>query len=353
LGRFELQRCTECSAIQYPPREACHRCLSVELDWTSQSGSGQLIAETFLHHSHEAYFRQHLPWRVGLVRLEAGPTVVAHIHRAVPSAPASVQVVARLDRAGHAALVARLPGEDTIMNDDPNIREMSCDPRGLNVLVTDGTTAAGESLIRGFIDAGAQQVWAGEPPGTAFTMARSASLLVTPLDVKNADSVRRAAAGVGPSIDILVNNSRHDGDAGLVSDDSAREAMEVNYFGLVHLSKHFTPLIQARAASGRVAWVNLLSVYALCSLPSQPAFSASMAAALSLSQAQRARLRPMGVRVVNVFAGPIAADMLGRSVVKALRDGVEDCYPGEVAQDLLARWLESPKVLERELAAGI
>ena len=27
-GRFELQVCEDCGAVQYPPREACHRCLS-------------------------------------------------------------------------------------------------------------------------------------------------------------------------------------------------------------------------------------------------------------------------------------------------------------------------------------
>jgi NAD(P)-dependent dehydrogenase (short-subunit alcohol dehydrogenase family)/uncharacterized OB-fold protein len=355
LGRFELQRCAECSAVQYPPREACHRCLSVDLKWTLQSGSGQLIAETRLYHSHEAYFRQGQPWRVGLVRLDAGPTLVTHIHQSVPSAPAAVQVTARLDKAGQAALVARPPGEDIAMTDDPNIREMGCDPRGLNILVTDATTAVGESLVRGFIAAGAKQVWAGEPLGKILRVSGSA-IVATAIDVRSSDSVKRAADAFGSSIDILVNNSRHEvgtSEGADVSDETAREEMEVNYFGLLHLSQYFAPLMQARAASGISAWVNLLSVYALCNLPSQPTSSASMAAALSLSQALRARMRPAGLRVVNVFAGPVAPDSLARSVVAALREGVEDSYPGDVAQDILARWLESPKVLERELAASI
>src|SRR5665213_4276945 len=32
-----------------------------------------------------------------------------------------------------------------------------------------------------------------------------------------------------------------------------------------------------------------------------------------------------------------------------LRDGAEDVFPGDVAQEWLARWEESPKSLEREL----
>ena len=43
---------------------------------------------------------------------------------------------------------------------------------------------------------------------------------------------------------------------------------------------------------------------------------------------------------------------LASAIVKALRDGVEDVYPGDVAQEWLERWRDNPKVLERELAAG-
>jgi uncharacterized OB-fold protein len=124
LGRFELQRCQQCSAIQYPPREACHRCLSSELEWTLQPGLGRLIAQTTLYHSYERFFRERLPWRLGLVRLEGGPTVVAHLHSRVPAPPAAVQVTARLDQSGQAVLVAIMPGGEEAMNDDPNIREI-------------------------------------------------------------------------------------------------------------------------------------------------------------------------------------------------------------------------------------
>ncbi len=41
---------------------------------------------------------------------------------------------------------------------------------------------------------------------------------------------------------------------------------------------------------------------------------------------------------------------LASSVVDALKRGLEDVYPGEVAKDFLARFLDDPKALERELA---
>ena len=42
---------------------------------------------------------------------------------------------------------------------------------------------------------------------------------------------------------------------------------------------------------------------------------------------------------------------LANAVVKALQDGVEDVYPGDVAQEWLARWRDNPKALEKELSS--
>ncbi len=75
-GRFALQVCESCQAVQYPPREACVRCLSARLKWRTQDGAATLMAETTLHHSNDLFFRERLPWRLGLVRLAAGPTAM-------------------------------------------------------------------------------------------------------------------------------------------------------------------------------------------------------------------------------------------------------------------------------------
>ena len=137
-GRFELQVCTACGATQYPPREACVRCLSTELPWRAQSGAGELIAETRLAHSHDVFFRERLPWRLGMVRLDAGPTVVVHLHGDVAAAPARVRVGARLDKAGMAVLVGFPEKDVSNMADDRQLREMTCDPKYRKALVTDG-----------------------------------------------------------------------------------------------------------------------------------------------------------------------------------------------------------------------
>lgn len=123
-GRFELQVCDECGAVQYPPREACVRCLSVQLTWRQQDGRGELIAETKLHHSLDPFFRDKLPWRVGLVRLDAGPIVVAHVSSALPHASARVRLKPTVDAAGHAALFAFPEQDAPDMGRDRQMREI-------------------------------------------------------------------------------------------------------------------------------------------------------------------------------------------------------------------------------------
>lgn len=373
-GRFELQVCRDCARVQYPPREACCACLCLQLEWRTEKGTGQLLSATTLEHSHDLFFRERLPWRLGLVHLDSGPTVVAHLHGDCAPAPSRVRVGARLDKAGRGVLIA-FPAEDVPnMADDKQLREMTCDPKFRKVLVTDGKTALGQELVRALLAAGADLVWVGhaEPwkkfPGLDELTALP-KVKVLPLDVTDSRAVRELAGEIGGRVDILINNAevhRAEGIASRHGTDVARLEMDVNYLGLLRLAQEFGPAMKGRAADGAnsaVAWVNLLSIFALSNFPSHGTYSASKAAALSLAQCLRAELGAAAIRVINVFPGPIddewnqripppklAAGRLAQEVVAALRDGVEDVYPGDVAQEWLQRWRESPKVLERELA---
>ena len=75
-GKFKLQHCDDCGKVLYPPREMCSGCLSSDLTWTETDPGGTLISETLLHHSHDLYFRERMPWRLGLVKLDTGPSIV-------------------------------------------------------------------------------------------------------------------------------------------------------------------------------------------------------------------------------------------------------------------------------------
>ncbi len=375
-GRFELQVCRRCRAVQYPPRDACHRCLSSSLKWTPQAGAGELLAETVLHHSNDPFYRERLPWRLGLVQLVAGPTVIVHLHGDVASAPTKVRVGARLDRAGAAVLIGFPPQESEYMADDKMLREMASDPKFRKILVTDGKTEVGQAIVKALVKAGAEIVWVGHAEpwkqlGGIGDIAALPQVALVPLDLTDGRSVTELAGEIGGKVDIVINNAEVHRAFGIASRrgiDAARAEMDINYFGLLRLAQEFGPALRARSADGEThaaAWVNLLSVYALTNFPPHGTFSASKAAACSLAQCLRAEMRTSGIRVINVFPGPIddewnqnlpppkvAPAALASAIVKALKEGIEDVYPGDIAQEWLERWRDDPKVLERELASG-
>jgi uncharacterized OB-fold protein/NAD(P)-dependent dehydrogenase (short-subunit alcohol dehydrogenase family) len=368
-GRFALQVCADCGAVQYPPRDACGACLSPRLPWRELPSGGELIAATTLRISADPYFRQRMPWRIGTVAMDCGPSVIAHLHGDV--APGSrVRMTLRLDKSGQGVMLA-MPGQDVPnMQDDPQLREMTCDPKGRRVLITDGRNAFGQAIACAAVAAGADAVFVGladggKPfPGQERLVGETVSL-----DVTDADSVRELAASMGGRVDILINTALYIRPGSVLERRdtvTAREELEVSYFGPMRLAQAFGPALRSRGGDGThaaCAWVNIVSAYALAATPAFGATGAAHAAALSLAQSLRHELRPL--RVINSLVGPLDDEWhqtvpppkvtpaaLAAGVVRALRDGIEDLAVGEVAQDLLNRWKENPATLARELAAG-
>ena len=400
-GVFEMQTCGDCGALQYPPREVCHQCLSERLVWKDADPRGTLIATTVLRHSNDLYFRERLPWKVGTVKMAAGPSVVAHVHEDCAEGGA-VRLALKLDRSGQAVLHA-LPEKDTPnMNDAPQLRESTCDPKFRRVLVSDGKSAMGLAVARAMLDAGANAVFLGDPTSWKTVKAFDALVASDPrvqpveldvprlmparglegdlfgfavalgdgveLDVTDTDSVDRLAASIGGKVEILVNTAAYLRDGGILGRKDvilARDAFEVNVLGMMRLAQAFGPGMGFRAADGSnnaVAWVNILSIHALAALPARGAWSASMAAALSAAQTLRAEFAGAGVRVMNVFPGPIdeeweqltpppklAPAAVAKAIVQGLQGGLEDVYVGDIAEELRTRLRENHKAVEREL----
>ena len=372
-GVFEMQTCGDCGALQYPPREVCHQCLSERLVWKDADPRGTLIATTVLRHSNDLYFRERLPWKVGTVKMAAGPSVVAHVHEDCAEGGA-VRLALKLDRSGQAVLHA-LPEKDTPnMNDAPQLRESTCDPKFRRVLVSDGKSAMGLAVARAMLDAGANAVFLGDPTSWKTVKAFDALVASDPrvqpveLDVTDTDSVDRLAASIGGKVEILVNTAAYLRDGGILGRKDvilARDAFEVNVLGMMRLAQAFGPGMGFRAADGSnnaVAWVNILSIHALAALPARGAWSASMAAALSAARTLRAEFAGAGVRVMNVFPGPIdeeweqltpppklAPAAVAKAIVQGLQGGLEDVYVGDIAEELRTRLRENHKAVEREL----
>lgn len=371
-GRLALQVCAECAHVTYPPREVCPKCWSMHLDWRDVPDGGQLLASTTLRTSVNTYFRERMPWRIGTIQLDAGPTVLAHLHGDVGEFE-RVRMIARTDKSGQGVMLALPEKETPNMADDRQLRTLTCNPKYRRALVTDGRTELGQRMAKALADAGATRIFVGiaedwRPyPGSA-ALAAVAGVEIVPLDVTDTISVNELAAEMGDKADILVNTAEYVRPGSAMQRHGvtlARDEMETNYFGLMRLIQAFGPGMKARGADGdnsACAWVNLLSVYALSNWPAYGTTSASQAAALSLSQGLRAEFAGSGVKVVNVLFGPleeswrqplpppkVTPQRLADSVIQALKEGIENVTLGPVAEDVVRRYRQDPFVLEREL----
>ncbi len=371
-GRFMLQVCSECAKIIYPPRDACPGCFAPMPPFCDAPDGGVLRAMTTVQTSTDAYYRERMPWRVGTVQLDCGPSIVAHVHGDVNEGD-RVTMSLKLDRSGQAAAFALPARETPDMADDKQLREMTCDPKFRRALVTDGRTAVGQACAKALSDAGCAIVFVGvadpwKPFAGEEALRGIAKVAIVPLDLTNSESVNDLAADIGGRVDIIVNTAEHVRAGGIMARKGlvvAREEMDIRYFGLMRLAQAFGPALRFRGADGvnsATAIVNFLFVHALANWPEFGAYSATEAACLSASHSLRAELRPGGVKFINIFHGPLETDwfqelpppkvapsQLAKSAVDALKRGLEDVFVGDIAQDIRERFLANPKALEREL----
>src|SRR5262249_17332594 len=195
------------------PRCVGPPCVLARLTSRDAAPGGTLVAERRVRGPREPYFRERMPWRVGTVKLDAGPVVVAHLHGDAVEG-GRVRLELKLDKSDSAVVMA-LPEKDTEnMADDPHLREMTCDPKFRRVLITDGRTSVGQAMAKAFSDAGASIVFVGlADPWKPFSgmdgLRKIERVEIVPLDVTDSESVTELAEQNGARIDIVVNTAEH------------------------------------------------------------------------------------------------------------------------------------------------
>ena len=371
-GDFALHRCAECAQYTYPPRDGCPNCLSDKLVVTVAPTGGKVLSVTTIHITGEPYFRRMPPVHQALIELDCGPTVIV-MARPDCAAEQRVQVSLQLDKAGQPVVYARPEGGSPDSQSDPHWRDLVADPSQRRILITDGRNPVALPLAKAFLAAGAAKVivgvseqWKPLAERAAFEALDGVSLVA--LDLADDQSVSAAAADFAAKTDILVHTAMHLRPGNLFASSEllkARDAMEVSYFGALRLAHYFGPVMKSRGADGKssaAAWVNLLSIHAHLSWPGFAAYSATQAASLSFSQALRGEMRGGGIRVVDVFSGPMEIDWLehlpppkvppasvAAEIVAALKAGQEECWVGDVAKDFRDRFQANAKEIERDV----
>ena len=191
---------------------------------------------------------------------------------------------------------------------------------GAAALVTGANRGLGAAIAQALLDAGAKVYGAARDPATITNQG----LIAVPLDVTDGDDIT-IAARTCRDVSIVVNNAgilRSSASLAEGAVDAARAEMETNFFGSMRMARAFAPVLRR---NGGGALVNMLSVLSFISAPQGATYSASKAAAWSLTNSLRIELRRQGTLVVAVHAGYIDTDMAaGVSAEKVSPQSVAD-----------------------------
>lgn len=240
--------------------------------------------------------------------------------------------------------------------------------KGKIVLVTGANGGLGGALVKALLDKGVARVYAAARSTAAvadLVQQHAGRVIALKLDITDASSVA-AAAEQCRDLDLLINNAgvnRCEGLLGPTGMDSARQEMEVNYFGTLAMCRAFAPLL---AVHGFGAIVNVCSIIGLVNLPVNGTYCASKAAGHSLLQGIRAELAPRGVRVVGVYPGPVDTKMtagqempkstpvqVASAILAGLELDAEDIFPDPMSQGVFEQLGKNAKQVEKQFAVMI
>lgn len=215
---------------------------------------------------------------------------------------------------------------------------------GSVVFVTGANRGLGQAYARAALAAGARKVYAAARDPASIALA---GVVPVALDVTNAEQVA-AAARECADVTLLINNAGISRGTGLLNAsagfDEARAEFETNFFGPWAMARAFAPVLKA---NGGGAVVNVLSALSWLSLPGAASYSASKAAAWSLSNGLRNELRGQGTQVTSVHVAFMDTDM-------ARKVPGDKISPEEVArQTLEAVEAGAPEVLADATTRGV
>ena len=239
---------------------------------------------------------------------------------------------------------------------------------GKKVLVTGANGGIGSEIVKELLKRDVERVYAAARDKSTLDELCSLDnkrVIPTELDITNDDSVNRAVNAC-EDIDILINNAGINNNLWLTSPkgfDSAKQEMEINYFGTLRMCRSFAPLLTAKG-SGVIA--NVCSIIGMISMPVNGTYCASKAAMHSLTQSLRGEMAPKGVKVIGIYPGPVETRMTAgismpktspADVAKAIVDGIINgesvILPDKMSEGIYKNMLDDYTKVEKEMLLAI
>ncbi len=233
------------------------------------------------------------------------------------------------------------------------------------VFVTGANRGIGRAIAEEAVARGAKMVYAASRDVSKLkdlVEQYSDKITSVELDVTNTDQIERAAEQA-QDVQVLINNAGVAGFSGFIyqyDQETARREIETNYFGPLNVTRALIDSV-IRNKNGAVA--NVISVGGLSNFPPAATYSASKAAAHSLTQGMRAELAPQGVAVFGIYPGPIDTDMaagldmeketprnVAIRIFDRMENGVEDITTDAFADEFVSNLKSDAKAVEKENA---
>jgi NAD(P)-dependent dehydrogenase (short-subunit alcohol dehydrogenase family) len=228
-------------------------------------------------------------------------------------------------------------------------------------LVTGASRGLGRALVQALLDARVRRVYAAARAEESLPALRAldpARVVPIRIDVRDEAQVR-AAAAAADDVDLLINNAGSLAGYNVLamSPEALETDLDTNLRGPLQLVRAFLPVLERRPTA---AIVNVLSVVSMASMAALGGYSASKAAAWSITQSLRGELRSRNIAVHAVFPGPVDTDMVramdmpktapadvAAAVLAGIEAGSEDIFPDPMSRDSYATYSRDPKALER------